>query len=575
MKRIFQVKSKMKGLSDAVLRYPVTALFLFAVAVLISISSHTDKDLEPYILTCVIGAVLCAALQSLYEHFFDQPFKRTLLLAGGLVITVAYFFWINSSPVLSEETSIRTWIIFTILFVAFVWIPSIRSRVDFNQTFMTVFKAVFHSLFYAVVIFLGCSMILAAINALIFQISEKAYMDAADIIFVLFSPLYFLSMIPYYPKRQTDDAGNCPKFLEVLLSYIIVPLVEIFTVILFIYIVINIRGKFWTDNLLEPMLISYAITVILVYILCSRLENKFATWYRTIMPKILIPIALFQLVSSVIVVRETGVTDARYFVIAFGMYAVLGGIFMSFLTVRKNGILATILMVFLIVAILPPIDAFTVSRVSQENRLKDVLMQNKMLENNEIKANSNLSKKDKQTIISSVEYLESMNELDHISWMPKDFSSYEDFYKTFGFYEYEIPNKNDQNIYVSLKTGEMIPVAEYEYFLPLSVNNSDTSAMTIGEINKQGKRYQLMVEKNTEGQYLSLIDENKNDILHFKFNEVVKRYEKNTKNKPQISLEEGSFTIENEKAQMKIVIQEANVNNSYYYLNGYVFIHIM
>lgn len=575
MKQIVQIKNKMKGLNDAVLRYPITTLFLIGAAVLIAISSHADKAFETYILTCVIGAILCVALQSLYEHFFDQWVKRVILMAIGIVMTGAFYFWINRISELSKATSIRTWVIFSIFFVAFIWIPSIRSRVDFNKTFMTVFKSIFHSIFYGVIIFLGCSMILAAIDALIVQISGKAYTDAADIIFVLFCPLYFLSMIPYYPERDSDDSGNCPRFLEVLLSYIIVPLVEIFTVILFTYIVINISGKFWTDNLLEPMLISYAIAVILVYVLCSRLENKFVIWYRRIMPKILIPIALFQLVSSVMVVRETGVTDARYFVIAFGLYAVLGGIIMSFLEVRRNGILAATLIIFLIIAITPPIDAFTVSRVNQENRLKNVLVQNNMLENNKIKENGNLSEEDKRIIISSVGYLESINYTNYISWMPKDFSSYKDFYNTFGFDAYEIPNKNDQNIYVSLKAGEMIPIAGYEYFLPISMNSTDTSASIVGEINKQGKRYQIMVKKKAEGQYIVLQDENKNEILSINVNEVVTRYEKNSNNKPQITIEEASFTAENEKAEMKIVIQEANINNSYYYMNGYVFGRIM
>ena len=129
---------------------------------------------------------------------------------------------------------------------------------------------------------------------------SEAYSHAANIIFILFAPVYFLSLIPvYYGKSDENEPGegmepkadkidkmaNCPKYLEILISYIIIPLTAVFTLILGVYIATNIGSDFWTDNLLEPMIVSYSITVILVYILASRLENRFAQLFRKIFPK--------------------------------------------------------------------------------------------------------------------------------------------------------------------------------------------------------------------------------------------------------------------------------------------------
>ena len=240
-------------------------------------------------------------------------------------------------------------------------------------------------------------------------------------------------------KETIDEAAHCPKFLEILISYILIPLIAVFTLILVIYIIKNIGGEFWTDNLLEPMLVSYAITVILVYILASEIENKFTAFFRKVFPKVLVPIVLFQITSSILSLADTGVTHTRYYVILFGVFAAIAGILMSFLPVRKNGVIAALLIVFAVISIVPPVDAFTVSRTSQTDMLKNALMKNNMLENNKIKPNESISDKDKQTITNAIYYLSRMEYTKKIAWLPEDFNVYDDFHNTFGFKEYQEP----------------------------------------------------------------------------------------------------------------------------------------
>ena len=242
--------------------------------------------------------------------------------------------------------------------------------------------------------------------------------------------------------KTIQKAAHCPKFLEVLISYIIIPLLAVFTFILLIYIVQNIGGDFWTDNLLEPMLVSYAITVILVYILASEINNRFTEWFRKIFPKILVPIVIFQIVSSILKMSDMGLTHNRYFVIIFGVFAAIVGILLSFLPVRKNGIVALLLIIFSAISIVPPVDAFTISRNSQTETLENVLVKNNMLENNQIKANASISDKDKEIITNSMSYLSRMEYTNKIEWLPDDFNMYEDFSDTFGFEEF-YPERED------------------------------------------------------------------------------------------------------------------------------------
>ena len=65
--------------------------------------------------------------------------------------------------------------------------------------------------------------------------------------------------------KEVSNAIRPSKFLEGLISYIIIPITAIFTVILLLYVIMNITGDFWKDNLMEPLLVTFSITVIVVY----------------------------------------------------------------------------------------------------------------------------------------------------------------------------------------------------------------------------------------------------------------------------------------------------------------------
>ena len=69
-----------------------------------------------------------------------------------------------------------------------------------------------------------------------------------------------------------------------------------------------------------------------------------------------------------------GVTHGRYYVILFGIFATIAGLIFSFLPIKKNGIIVAVLIVFSAISIIPPIDAFTVSRVNQINLLEKTLL---------------------------------------------------------------------------------------------------------------------------------------------------------------------------------------------------------
>ena len=592
MKSINKLRKTLSGLYEAITRYPLTVIFLIAAAIVNAIGINRGESYYRELLTFLVGAFLGFTVQAAYERFFEKFLHRAILMAISLLLTSGYFFIVNQSAATSLETLIRTSVALFALIITYIWVPVIKSTVTFNESFMCTFKSFFNSLLFSLVLFIGTSMIITAIDLLLFQVNEKSYMHALNIIEMLFAPLYFLSLIPIYPgtsgksflkdkleynkeiiKHDEDKiikSSSCPKFLEILISYIIIPLLSIYTTILIIYIVKNINSKFWTDNRLEPMLVGFAITVILLYILASSIKNKFSQFFRKVFPKILIPIVIFQIISSVLRIQNTGITHGRYYVILFGIFAALSGIFLSFISVRKNGIIAIFLIGFSLFSIIPPMDAFTVSRTNQEKKLENVLIKNNMLSNNKITPNPSISDEDKKIISTTMTYLEMMGYTKKIEYLDKDFNLYRDFYQAFGFYRYEENLYRHDNIYLSLNRQLPIMISGYDtlvvtdFYLGKDAPNSNNKVCTF---EKSGQTYTLSITYSLDSSDLWLRNNMNEELIRIPMKDVFEKFDTSTSGNYQISKdsitpEQATFTHENDKAVISLVALNVNIEKS-------------
>ena len=571
-------KDRLTGLTDAISRFPLTTLFLLAAAVVNAYSISTEKDDIKLLLTFILGAFLSAVAEVSYERFFSKYSSRLALMGAAIILTGGYYLIIRPAPNLSTEIEIRTVVAMFALLWAFIWVPVIKSSTSFNKSFMITFKSFFISLFFSAIIYGGISIILVAFNELIFKIGYTAYPHTANLIFILFAPLYFLSLIPNYSRAKddtVDQAAHCPTFLRILLSYIFIPLVAMFTLILVLYIFKNISGAFWDDNLLEPMLVSYAITVILLYILVSELENKFTVFFRKVFPKVLIPIVLFQVASSVISLNEMGVTHTRYYVILFGVFAIIAGVLLSFLPVRKNGILAALLIIFSAISIVPPVDAFTISRNSQVATLEDELLKYDMLENNKIKPNDSVSEKDRKIITNTVQYLDRMGYTKEIAWLPRNFDVYKDFYDTFGFHEYQESGDENQPVYLTMEPSMPINIEGFDRFVQMDLYPFDNDGkQKINDFEKAGKTYTLVTDTKGKRIDLKLVGEDSQELIRFNTQEIFDKFYHYNATKGTITAEEATFTKENRRAKLTMVVQNVSIEKQANQNNAGIFVFI-
>lgn len=601
MRFVDKMRDKLEGLIQAVNRYPLTMVFLVAIAVVNVLLINNDlESYYRYLFAFLIGAVLSAVGQQIYERFFTKTSERILLMGGAVLLTILYYFVIGSVSIFNTENGTKTAVIMFAGIMAFIWVPSIKSRINFNDVFMATFKAFFTTVLFTTVIAGGVSLIIFATDSLLFNVGDKTIPHILSLIFSLFAPIFFLSFTPRYPgkndgvesadehllrEEHLEKAIACPRNLEVLISYIIIPLTAIYTIILLIYVLVNITSDFWTKNLMEPLLVSYAITVIIVYILSSTVENKFTSLFRKVFPKVLIPIVFFQTLASILKINEMGITHGRYYVILFGIFAIIAALIFSLVPIQKNGMIVAVLILFSAISIIPPIDAFTVSRHNQTNILEEVLVENKMLENNQVLPNESISIEDKITITRTVQYLNSMNYAEKVTWLPKDIWEYDKFNKTFGFNEvydsFEDPDSQSQYAYLELGENPFINIEGFDFMTSMNTNNSYTEEdLTENRsFEKNGVTY-LLTERMDEGHVVigitnendeELITIHTQDIFAKIFGQNKDRYvEKNN----MLSIEMATLSEENDKAKINILVNSAGMYENGYDADFTVFIHV-
>lgn len=566
------IGGKLNEVTKAIVRFPATFLLLITIAVLNAISIENEHDFKKQIIALVFAVFCFVTARILSERFGKRTVDKILYLAGAAVLSVGYYLLILPAEEITMIIGIKTIVAVFALFVAFIWIPSIKGRADFNAIFMNVFKSFFTSAFFSGIIFGGVSLVIAAIDTLLVPIDENAYIHAANIIWVIWAPMLMLSLIPAFGSETVEEekvqkASRCPRFFEVLLSYVLVPLAAIYTLVLLLYIIKTLVGGSWTANLLEPLILSYCIAVLLLYVLLSNIENFFAVLFKKVFPKLLIPIALFQIVSSSILVFSEGLVHTRYFVLMFSLYSVVCGVLLSILPVKKNGVIAILAIGFALVCITPKIDAFSVSIASQRSIIEKTLEKNAMIEGSTVKPNANLSDEDKKAIVTSVSYLSNIDQIESVSFLPASFDLYNDFESTFGFTMYDTgtPGGEEARSY-SLDLTQPIEIDSYDYLASVSIGMpSKITDEELGSITKGEKQYRLMQNISADTGTLTIVDANGTQLITVSLEEL---FESLSKIDPEygkglMPAETMTFDYENSAAKMRIVVRNASI-----YSNG-------
>ena len=573
MKFIGMIRDRFNSISHTWIRFPIVFVLLFIMAVYASISIETNSDQSPEIYALILGVFLSTAMTFGFEKRSNPMMWLGFSQAAAVGLAAAYYFLVLGSYTGSVSDVLRIVILsFALLFVS-LWVPYLRWKTDFNDFFMTFFKAVFTTAFFIAIFWGGISLVLSAVDLLLFKLPVNLFGHVAVWIWVFIAPMLFLSLIPVFvgtdeDKVKQEHLARIPGFFKVLLSYVLIPLTALYTLVLLAYLVKTFVGGDPGD-LLRPLILAYCIAVILLYLLVSNVDNKISQLFRLIFPKLMVLIALYQVVNLIIKIPEEGIVYGRYFVILFGIYSIAAGILMSLLPLKKNVILAIVLTGFALVSVTPPVDAFTTGTNSQLGILDRVLTANSMIKDGSIVPDKNLSEKDKKIITTAMQYLYDVKETDRVPGVPAAFELYNDFEKTFGFspyYDAVYPDQPVTYFWYSLDTSKPVAIDSYEYMMTVPANNYDKKDRdtVFATVTDQGKTYEVVIVVRGDQIDLQLRDDSGSTILNASVNELVDSISQNnaSNQKELLAPEQMTFDVSGTGASMRIIFQNASKDES-------------
>ena len=468
-------------------RFPLSIIAVCLTATIIAIKIEDITSISDEVLARLLYTGIFFFFFSVFSHFVQERFrikkKTSFLFALMTVIITALYYLFMTSLNMGAAATIRLFIICFALLGLYLYVVSYKGEVDFNHISLSHLKAFFIAAIYAVILFLGLLAIYFAVDLLLTDLDSNIVDHIANIVFIIFAPSYYLSMLPKFndiatdaqneDTRSKDSFYHYPKFLDILISYITIPLITAYTAVLILYFIKILIEMEWPIGQIGPMVLIYSAAGLIIYILCNELDNRFAVLFRKLFPFIHIPLVILQLVSVGIRLNAYGFTESRYYVTLFGIYSIVCSLYLIISKKKNAGMIVLLSACFAIFSIVPPFDAFHVSSSSQTHRVESILESNNMLVGGQLVPNESISNNDKDEIRSIMFYMADMGHLEQIDWLSDDVKNddfYREFESLFGFSAYGGGVKDPSVVNVNLYPYTPLEISGYDIMLRYDFN---------------------------------------------------------------------------------------------------------
>ena len=364
---------------NAFKRFPLTLLWaIFGTFFCIYLIEYNSRDFfdvhSDIVLTLIVGISWLIGTQFFIEQL-ENP-KKSQWIKLVVLALLGFLYWYFPKEQHYDDSPIYLFRFFLFLIAGhlFVLFAPFLLKWDKNAYWnylKSIGTAIIRSLFFSGILYVGLILALAAIDAL-FDVSIKGKRYGQLFLFCLgiVNTWIYLSDFPKNILQNTTIYFQ--KALEVLVKYILIPLVILYLAILYAYsakIVIQWElPKGWVSYLVIALsFLGYIIQVIINPIqknLKSWTINKFYPWFYFL----LIPLNALLFVAILRRITDYGITENRYFVIAIAIWNV--GILAYLLLSRKKALKVIPISLF-VITLLSSIgfwSAFKVSENSQVNQ---------------------------------------------------------------------------------------------------------------------------------------------------------------------------------------------------------------
>lgn len=542
-------------LKSSLTRFPETLAVAYLLAILWIILNNIDQYSPTYesssvydqllkvILMLAIALPYTAVIKLLTEHYLKgNPFR---ILGDSIVLISVIIGSIFLPDKLVEREILLIVILIALGYLGFIIMPYLLKRISFPIYVLKIATTFFITILYSLVLYLGTISIVFALEQLFdLNVSYTLYTDIWIFIAGFFSVTFFLGNVP--AKDALFDLTNYTKIYRYLFTIIVIPLLGIFTVILYAYFVKILIGGELPKGVIASLVLWYGLIsgVILFFVQPLLESNLIARWFRRLYPfALMIPVGM-MFYSLYLRIAQYGITPPRYYSVLAGIW-ILGTLVY---TIAHKKFIPQILvlygMILLFISAVGPLDAYKMTMRDQSSRFAKLLTTFDMLdEDGMIKPNSSLSEDEQKEVLSYIHYAEDIECLTLLKPVPKHYS-YKTTKEILGFeddFSYDYDNTSREYYY-------------YSYYF---------DASSIIDITGYDRMTCLRNDDNAPSQYSSSIDNTTNTLsiyqddvllIDIDLKEWESKLEKYKQSDKSIATQDAYLVAENEQVRLKLFL---------------------
>jgi len=344
--------------------------------------------------------------------------KKILLRSVAALIAISFLFIIN--PGIREADSVRFFLLslalhLLVAFAAFTGSGHIQGFWQFNKTLFLRFLT---AVLYGIVLFLGLSAAIGAMNYLFnFKFEGDTFVILFTWIVGIFSTTFFLAGVPVDFALLNEDTSY-PKGLKIFTQYVLIPLASVYVLILLAYEIKILIEWNLPKGAVSYLILSYAVfgilSLLLVYPIRDHQENKWLKTYARSFYFLLIPLLILLFVAVGVRLSDYGITEFRYFLIALACWLLFITCYFLFFKKQNIKIIPISLCIVTLISVYGPQSAFSVAMYSQRHILVEIMKRNNAFKDGKLLQVKKISDKDGNRVVTVLDYVVTHHDLNSL-----------------------------------------------------------------------------------------------------------------------------------------------------------------
>lgn len=476
-----------KGAARAFQTFPATIASALAFAAVTMIRIQLDypiQDTYQEIITslqwslALSGVLSMAAITGVQSRINQRKAFLLANLLGAVVFAVTFLALYLPADLPTGLALSRVGVAILVSLLAFMVLSAYPpGQSDFARSFFMTHKAFFIALIYGLVIMGGTSGVAGAIKALIYRdLSEKVFMHIATLSGVLAFTL-FVGYFPDFRKGVIDErretAQKQPRFIEILLGYITIPIALALTVVLLVWTGRVVITSSWPQfTQLASIATAYTIGGIWLHILVTAYETGLARFYRRIYPVAALLILVFEAWALVVRLRQSGLKMTEYSFALIWLIALVAAVLLLVRKARAHVPIIALICLVAVISVLPVLGYHALPVTAQASRLENLLADQGMLADGQIQpAATEPDRGTREAITDAVLYLAYAEDASLPEWFDPALRNTENFRSILGFeqvwadYDPGMPF-DYSTTFLALPEG-VIPITGYHWAISL------------------------------------------------------------------------------------------------------------